>query len=289
MSYATRFAPSPTGPLHLGHAFSAMLAHDRAVERQGVFHLRIEDTDLERARDEWIELIEEDLAWLGLSWPRPALRQSEHFARYEESLQRLIRMGLVYPCSCTRADIAAAATAPQEGATYGPVYPGTCRGRPMESRKPGDALRLDIAQATRRTGPLRFRETGEARAGLHEIAPAMLIAAAGDIVLERKGTGHVSYFMASALDDDFQAITEVVRGIDLFDFTAVQVLLLTLLGLDVPAYHHHRLIRDEAGKRLAKRDDARAISKYRADGVSPAQIRAMVGLPAAPGSSSPSA
>ena len=281
MSYATRFAPSPTGPLHLGHAFSAMLAHDRAVERQGVFHLRIEDTDLERARDEWVDLIEGDLAWLGLRWPRPVLRQSEHFARYDESLQRLVGMGLVYPCSCTRADIAAAATAPQEGATYGPVYPGTCRGRPMESRAPGDALRLDIAQATRQTGSLRFRETGEARAGLHEIAPEKLVATAGDIVLARKGTGHVSYFMASALDDDFQAITEVVRGTDLFDFTAVQVLLLTLLGLRVPAYHHHRLIRDEAGKRLAKRDDARAISKYRADGVSPAQIRAMVGLPAA--------
>jgi len=278
VSYATRFAPSPTGPLHLGHAFSAMLAHDRARAAGGTFHLRIEDTDAERSRDEWVALIEEDLAWLGLDWPRPVLRQSDHLARYDAALGRIVALGLAYPCSCSRADIAAAATAPQEGATHGPVYPGTCRGRPMASRAPGDALRLDMGRAAALTGPVRFTETGAARAGEHEIAPEVLVATAGDIVLARKGSGSVSYFMASALDDDFQSITEVVRGIDLFDFTAVQVLLLTLLDLRVPAYHHHRLIRDEAGRRLAKRDDARAISRYRAEGVTPDEIREMVGL-----------
>lgn len=278
MSYATRFAPSPTGPLHIGHAYSAMLAHDRARAAGGVFHLRHEDTDSDRVRPEWIAAIEDDLDWLGLDWPRPALRQSDHLPRYDAALDRLVAMGLVYPCSCSRADIAAAASAPQEGATHGPVYPGTCRGRAMESRLPGDALRLDIAAAAALTGPVAFTETGEARTGRHEAAPETLIAEAGDIVVARKGTGAVSYFMASAIDDDFQRITEVVRGADLFDFTPVQVLLLRLLGLQVPAYHHHRLIRDAAGRRLAKRDDARSVAAFRAEGATPADLRRMVGL-----------
>lgn len=255
-----------------------MLAHDRARAAGGTFLLRIEDTDLERAREEWVTLIEEDLAWLGLDWPRPVLRQSRHLPRYAAAIDRIAAMGLVYPCSCTRADIAAAASAPQEGATYGPIYPGTCRGRPMESRAPGDALRLDIARAAARVGPMHFNETGEANAGKQEIRADDLAQTAGDIVLSRRGSGIVSYFAASAFDDDFQAITEVVRGLDLFGFTPVQVLLLRLLEMRVPDYHHHRLIRDEAGQRLAKRDDARAISKYRADGATPADIRSMVGL-----------
>ncbi|MDJ1008143.1 MAG: tRNA glutamyl-Q(34) synthetase GluQRS [Paracoccaceae bacterium] len=290
MSYATRFAPSPTGPLHLGHAYSAMLAFDRAKAMGGTFHLRIEDTDFDRCREEWVALIDEDLRWLGLDWPKPPLRQSDHLERYARSLYRLIAIGLVYPCSCTRADIAAAATAPQEGATYGPIYPGTCRGRPMSSRRQGDALRLDIAQAVARIGPVAFTESGGVRkAARHTYLPETLVETAGDIVLARKGSGIVSYFFASALDDAHQSITEVVRGEDLFDFTAVQVLLLVLLGLPVPAYHHHRLIRDAAGKRLAKRDDARAISKFRAEGATPADIRRMVGLPAgtAPRSGAP--
>lgn len=278
MIYATRFAPSPTGPLHIGHAFSAHLAARRAAEHGGGFHLRMEDTDLERCKPEWESLIAEDLHWLGLSWPEPVLRQSDHLNRYAWHIDRLTDMGLVYPCSCTRADIAAAATAPQEGATYGPVYPGTCRGRPMATRQDGDALRLDMREAAERLGSVSFRETGDAHAGEHQIAPESLIAEAGDIVLARKGSGLVAYFMASAIDDDFQNITEVVRGVDLFQFTPVQVLLLSLLDLTVPDYHHHRLIRDDAGKRLAKRDDARAIRTYREDGLSPAEVLAMVGL-----------
>ncbi|MEL6168471.1 MAG: tRNA glutamyl-Q(34) synthetase GluQRS [Pseudomonadota bacterium] len=274
----TRFAPSPTGPLHIGHAYSAMLAHDRAMAAGGIFRLRFEDTDLERARPEWEAAIVDDLAWLGLTWPEPPLRQSEHLDRYDTALGQLADMGLLYPCSCTRADIRAAASAPQEGSVHGPLYPGTCRGRSMESRKPGDALRLDMARAADTTGPITFHETGPAHAGTHRIASNDLVRTAGDIVLARKDTGMVAYFMASALDDIYETITEVVRGEDLFAFTGVQVLLLALLGASAPTYHHHRLIRDEAGKRLAKRDDARAIAAYRADGATPADIRARVGL-----------
>lgn len=280
MSYATRFAPSPTGPLHIGHAYSALVASARARAAGGVFHLRIEDTDRERSRNEWVHQIEQDLEWLGLDWPRPALRQSEHLARYETALERLVAIGLVYPCSCTRSDIAAATAAPQEGAPMDTVYPGTCRGRPMESRRPGDALRLDIARAAAMTGPITFVETGDAHAGRHAIAPRTLTTVLGDVVVGRKPEGAATYFMASALDDDFQAITEVVRGEDLFAFTPVQVLLLTLLGGRVPLYHHHRLIRDAAGKRLAKRDDARALRTYREAGATPEDIRRMVGFKA---------
>ncbi|MEL7345966.1 MAG: glutamate--tRNA ligase family protein, partial [Pseudomonadota bacterium] len=143
MTYATRFAPSPTGPLHIGHAYSALICTTRAQAHGGRFLLRIEDTDLERSKPEWEALIQEDLRWLGLDWEPPILRQSEHFDRYDAALERLVAKGLVYPCSCSRADIAAAASAPQEGATYGPIYPGTCRGRSMDTRQPGDALRLD--------------------------------------------------------------------------------------------------------------------------------------------------
>ncbi|MEL7027020.1 MAG: tRNA glutamyl-Q(34) synthetase GluQRS [Pseudomonadota bacterium] len=278
MTYATRFAPSPTGPLHIGHAYSALIAAERAAAAGGIFHLRFEDTDMSRVRPEWVTLIEKDLSWLGLNWPKPPLKQSDHFGRYDEALMRLIDMDLVYPCSCSRADIVAAGAAPQEGATYGPIYPGTCRGRSMDTRRPGDALRLDMERASDRLGTLEFVETGPIRPGTKTVTKADLLKTAGDIVLARKDAGVVSYFMASAIDDDFQSITEVVRGEDLFAFTAVQVLLLSLLGLRVPTYHHHKLIRDDQGKRLAKRDDARAISSYRSNGATPADIRKLVGL-----------
>lgn len=275
----TRFAPSPTGPLHLGHAYSALLAHDLAMAAGGEFLLRIEDTDLERCRPEWEELIAEDLHWLGLNWPEPVLRQSEHIERYNRDLARLEDMDLLYPCSCTRADIRAAQAAPQEGVAYD-VYPGTCRGRSMASRQPGDALRLDMARAISAVDPrsVTFSETGSAHLGQHQLNPARITAHVGDVVLSRKGVDIVAYFLASTLDDAYENITHVIRGEDLFGFTMLQVLLLTLLDLPVPTYHHHKLIRDEGGKRLAKRDDARAISKFRAEGASPADIRHMVGL-----------
>ena len=281
MTFTTRFAPSPTGPLHLGHAYSAILAHDMARAAGGRFLLRMEDTDLQRCKPEWEALILEDMAWLGLSWDGPVHRQSDHIGSYNARIAGLMTRGLLYPCSCSRSDIRAALTAPQEGAIP-PVYPGTCRGRSMASRRPGDALRRDLGAAldALEGHDLSFDETGPAHAGRHSINPEQAQAQIGDIVLSRKGEDIVAYFLASAFDDADQGVTDVIRGADLFDFTPIQVILQHLLGLPTPRYHHHPLIRDEQGKRLAKRDDARAISKYRADGITPEALRAMVGLQA---------
>jgi glutamyl-Q tRNA(Asp) synthetase len=279
MAFVTRFAPSPTGPLHLGHAYSAILAHDMARAAGGRFLLRMEDTDLERCRPEHEAAILQDLAWLGLRWDGPVQRQSDQIARYNARLGPLIGRGLLYPCSCTRSDIRAALSAPQEGVAFN-VYPGTCRGRPMADRAPGDALRLDLSAAfdVLQGQDLRFCETGPAHAGWHRIDPAQALRQIGDVVLSRKGEDIVAYFLASALDDADQRISHVIRGEDLFDFTPIQVILQHLLGLPTPIYHHHALIRDAAGKRLAKRDDARALSRFRAEGATPADIRAMIGL-----------
>ncbi|WP_347310098.1 tRNA glutamyl-Q(34) synthetase GluQRS [Defluviimonas sp. SAOS-178_SWC] len=275
----TRFAPSPTGPLHLGHAYSAILAHDMARRAGGEFLLRMEDTDLGRSKPEWEALIREDLSWLGLRWDGPVHRQSGHIPDYNSRLETLADSGLLYPCSCSRADIRNAASAPQEGVAH-QIYPGTCRHRPMSDRKPGDALRLNLGRAFDQIDPdaLVFTETGECHRGQHRISRAKVVSEIGDVVLSRKGENIVAYFLASAFDDADQRISHVIRGEDLFGFTPVQVILQHLFGLPTPIYHHHRLIRDAAGKRLAKRDDARAISKYRAEGASPADIRRMVGL-----------
>ncbi len=291
----TRFAPSPTGPLHLGHAYSALLAHDLARQAGGTFLLRFEDLDRSRARETWEQAMIEDLHWLGLRWPAPVLRQSERLPQYRKALESLAARGLLYPCSCRRRDIAAAASAPQEGdepsaPRHGPdgiVYPGTCRGRPMSSRKEGDALRLDMRAAVEALavqGPLpAFRETGPLHGGLHALEAGRLRSLVGDVVLARPGWG-ASYHLAVVIDDAHQRISHVVRGADLFEATQIHVLLQALLGLPHPVYHHHRLIRDEQGKRLAKRDDARAIARYRAEGASPEDIRRMVDLaPAGPG------
>ncbi len=280
MAFVTRFAPSPTGPLHLGHAYSAILAHDMARVADGRFLLRMEDTDLDRCKPEYDALIQEDLHWLGLTWDGPIHRQSAHIASYNARLEPLAARGLLYPCSCTRSDIRAALAAPQEGVAF-PVYPGTCRGRSMASRQPGDALRLNLAAAllSLAGADLSFYETGPAHPGRQTLDPEQAVQRIGDVVLSRKGEDIVAYFLASAFDDGDQAITQVIRGEDLFDFTPIQVILQHLLGLPTPVYHHHRLIRDDQGKRLAKRDDARAIAKYRAEGATPADIRRMVGLP----------
>jgi glutamyl-Q tRNA(Asp) synthetase len=276
----TRFAPSPTGPLHLGHAYSALLAHDMARTAGGQFLLRMEDTDLERSRPEHEATIVDDLTWLGITWDGPVLRQSDHIAHYNSCLDPLTAKGLLYPCSCTRSDIRAAQAAPQEGVEFA-VYPGLCRGRPMKDRHPGDALRLDMARALDQPecAGLSFTETGPAFAGQHPIQPDTALSDIGDVVLSRKGEDIVAYFLAAAIDDARQGVTHVIRGEDLFAFTPVQVLLQALLGLPTPVYHHHRLIRDDQGKRLAKRDDARALARFRAEGASPADIRRMVGLP----------
>jgi glutamyl-Q tRNA(Asp) synthetase len=275
----TRFAPSPTGPLHLGHAYSAILAHDMARAAGGKFLLRMEDTDLERCKPEYDALIQEDLNWLGLTWDGPIHRQSQHIANYNARLQAIEKMGLIYPCSCTRSDFRAALAAPQEGVAFN-IYPGTCRGRGMADRRPGDALRLNLAAALESlaAADLSFTETGSAHAGRHHVDPQRARAQIGDVVLSRKGEGIVAYFLAAALDDADLGVTHVIRGEDLFDFTPVQVILQHLFGLPTPVYHHHRLIRDETGKRLAKRDDARAVSRYRTEGASAGDIRRLVGL-----------
>lgn len=280
MSFTTRFAPSPTGPLHLGHAYSAILAHDRARARGGRFLLRIEDIDRSRARAEWEAQIYEDLAWLGLSWEQPVMRQSDRMDTYRAALDRLAASGLLYPCSCTRRDIAQAMSAPQEGVVGpdGPVYPGTCRGRPLSQAGPNDALRLHIGRAIAHLPTLpAFTETGPIHPGDHALRAEDLARSIGDVVLSRRGMG-TSYHLSVVVDDAAQGVTEVTRGADLFDATRIHVLLQSLLGLPHPTHHHHRLIRDATGRRLAKRDDARAIAAFRAEGATPADIRAMIGL-----------
>lgn len=275
----TRFAPSPTGPLHLGHAFAAIVAHDMARDLGGRFLLRIEDIDRARCRPEWEAQIYDDLHWLGLTWEQPVMRQSNRLPAYASALDTLAARGLTYACICTRGDIRVALSAPQEGTPLigpdGPIYPGTCRHAGHDRREA--AIRLDMARAMAAVGPLEFIETGPTHSGQHRIDATQMIAGVGDIVLARRDMG-TSYHLSVVLDDAAEGVTHVTRGEDLFEATAIHVLLQRLLDLPTPLYHHHRLIRDAAGKRLAKRDDARALAKYRAEGVTPQEIRALIGL-----------
>ncbi|MFG6582682.1 tRNA glutamyl-Q(34) synthetase GluQRS [Sulfitobacter sp. 1A12779] len=285
MTLTTRFAPSPTGPLHLGHAYSALLAHDLAKAAGGDFLLRIEDIDQSRARAHWEAQIYEDLAWLGIDWPQPVMRQSDRMAAYEAAIDVLWSRGLLYACTCNRRDIAAATSAPQEGAepVYGPdglIYPGTCR--TAGHSKGSGALRLDMRKAlgTLDNTKLSFTENGQgpnAETGKITLSPDQLIGTVGDVVLARRDMG-TSYHLSVVLDDAAQGVTLVPRGADLFEATYIHVVLQALLDLPTPLYHHHRLIRDESGKRLAKRDDARAIALYRENGATPGEIREIVGL-----------
>ncbi|WP_425090391.1 tRNA glutamyl-Q(34) synthetase GluQRS [Tropicimonas sp. S265A] len=282
----TRFAPSPTGPLHLGHAFSALTAWAMAQASGGTFLLRIEDIDQSRARPEWEALIYEDLHWLGLEWPEPVLRQSERLAAYDTALDKLWADGILYPCSCSRRDIEAAASAPQEGAPLlgpdGVVYPGTCRNtQPRTGMRPTDAvLRLDTAAAMAQLEAVTFDETGAGPKGeTGEITTdrAAMVQTIGDVVLARREMG-TSYHLSVVVDDAFQQVSHVTRGMDLFEATPIHVVLQRLLDLPTPAYHHHRLIRDAQGKRLAKRDDARAIRLFRQEGWTPDQVRHEIGV-----------
>lgn len=271
----TRFAPSPTGPLHLGHAYAAAVAHHLARAAGGEFLLRIEDIDHSRARPAWEDAIYDDLNWLGLHWDGAVMRQSDRAPAYRAALQQLWDKGLLYPCTCNRRDIEAAASAPQEGVPhFGPdglIYPGTCRHKPRPAAMPMDLpLRLDMERAAIATC---FVEQDR-----HVYTSVQdYITGVGDIILSRRGMG-TSYHLSVVVDDAEQEITLVTRGADLFDATAIHVLLQHLLDLPTPAYHHHDLIRDESGKRLAKRDDARAIAAYRAEGATPAQVFAMIGI-----------
>lgn len=287
MAFVTRFAPSPTGPLHLGHAYSAIVAHDMAQAAGGTFLLRIEDIDQSRCRPEWEAQIYQDLQWLDLSWPQPVMRQSSRMPAYQAALDDLWSRGLLYACTCSRRDIEQALSAPQEGVAAapgpdGPVYPGTCRRRTRpQSPRPRDAvLRLDMAAACRicaQQGMVGFQETGPANGGWITTSDASYASEIGDIVVSRRDMG-TSYHLSVVLDDAAQGISHVVRGEDLFEATRIHALLQRVLGLPTPIYHHHRLIRDDHGKRLAKRDDARALAKFRAEGATPADIRRMVGL-----------
>ena len=297
MTFTTRFAPSPTGPLHLGHAYSALLAHDMARAEGGRFLLRIEDIDRARSRPEWEAQIHDDLAWLGIHWDGPVMRQSERMGVYGAALDRLWEANATFACTCTRRDVAEAASAPQEGGAplVGPdgiVYPGTCRSAGGYSGNvpfpEGAAVRLSMGYVARAVADPRvggdmisFREDGrgpQGDSGLIEFSAESAVREIGDVVLARRDMG-TSYHLSVVLDDAAQGITHVVRGQDLFEATKIHVILQRYLGLPTPVYHHHRLIRDAAGKRLAKRDDARAIATYRAEGASPSDIRRMVGLP----------
>ena len=261
MHPVTRFAPSPTGRLHLGHAWSALLAHDFARAREGSFLLRIEDIDPGRVRAEYVDGIIEDLLWLGLEWDADMVYQSERPERYAAALERLQGMGLLYPCFCTRADIAASVAAPH--GPEGALYPGTCRGLAAPDLSRPHAWRMDVGKAVARAGPLTWTNDGEpVRA-----APETL----GDVVLARKDAP-ASYHLAVTVDDADQGITDVVRGRDLFASTHVHRLLQALLDLPVPDYHHHALLADAAGERLAKRHGAPTLADLRAGGMDPAAL-----------------
>lgn len=279
MTFRTRFAPSPTGPLHLGHAYSALIAHDLARSKNGKFFLRLDDIDQTRSRAHWADQITSDLSWLGITWDGPIWSQNTRSKAYSKALHRLWDMGLLYPCTCSRADIKVAASAPQEGAAIsgpdGIIYPGTCRGVPKIEFQTNAALRLNIKKALQQieTEDIKFFEND---VPYHQ-SDTQMIATIGDVVLARKNMD-TSYHLSIVVDDAEQGITDVIRGEDLREATYIHVLLQKLLGLRTPNYIHHRLIRDENAKRLAKRDDARAISKFREDGLTRQDIYALVGL-----------
>jgi len=249
----TRFAPSPNGPLHLGHAFAAIVAHDRARAGGGEFLVRIEDIDGTRSRADFAQQALDDLAWLGLAWDAEPVRQSDRLAGYGAAAERLREAGLLYPCRCTRAEIAAAAT---KTGPDGPVYPGTCKGQRVDPL--GAAWRLDVTAALARTGPLEW---------VDEIAgpQAALPERFGDVVLLRKDEP-ASYHLAVTLDDAAQGVTVVTRGRDLFEASHVHRLLQALLDLPVPVWHHHGLLVEADGKKLAKRRGSPSLAERRLAG-----------------------
>ena len=258
----TRFAPSPTGELHLGHAYSAVLAYNAARDAGGKFRIRIDDIDGSRSREEYVGASLADLAWLGIDWDGDPVRQSARLGDYAAALDKLRARGLVYPCFCTRADIAASLSAPH--GPSGAIYPGTCRGlsETERTRRLVDephCWRLDTARALAESGGLQWEEAGQ---GLRSADPA----AHGDIVLARKDAP-ASYHLASTLDDAMMGVTHVIRGADLIASTDVHRLLQSLLDLPTPLYRHHALVCGADGKRLAKRDAAASLASLRAAGI----------------------
>ncbi len=258
----TRFAPSPTGGLHLGHGFSAMLGWALAHGTGGRWLVRMEDIDTARCRPEYAAGILDDLHWLGLAPDGVVWRQSDRLPDHAAALERLRGLGVIYPCRCTRADIAAAANAPH--GPEGPLYPGTCRGRHVPTG--GAAWRLDAGRAAALAGPLWFEV---ATAGRVAVAPALL----GDFVVARRDAG-VAYHLAVVVDDAAQGVSDVVRGEDLLAACHGQRLLQALLGYPAPRYHHHLLLLGPDGKRLAKRDRAATLAGRRAAGATPDEVQA---------------
>ena len=283
-----RFAPSPNGPLHLGHAYSALLNFDLALERSGRFLLRIEDIDPARCRPEFEAAIYQDLAWLGVAWEMPVRRQSEHFGEYRRAVEKLSELGLVYPSFESRGDIAKLVAQRQAHGVWphdpdgAPLYPGSARllssgerARLIESGVPY-ALRLDMGAALKHAGNLAWTEQGEGPDG-----ETGTIAARpqtwGDVILARKETP-TSYHLSVVIDDALQGVTDVVRGQDLFHATSVHRLLQHLLGLPEPVYRHHRLIRDEAGHKLSKSSGSTGLRELRASGADAQDIRELLGF-----------
>ena len=271
-SVVTRFAPSPTGELHLGSAYSAWTGWHRAREAGGTFLVRIEDIDIRRCKREYETAILADLKWLGFNWDGDVRRQSDHFAEYGKVLDHLDRRGLIYPCFCSRADIerevAASANAPH--GPDGPLYPGTCRHLSVQERRDRllagreHCLRLDSARAATEAGPCHFVDEGLGRV---EGQPLLL----GDFVIARKDTP-TSYHLAVTVDDHLQGVTLVTRGVDVLPSTHVHVLLQKLLGYATPRYAHHALLTDPAGRRFAKRDRDMTIRAMREGGMTPAEV-----------------
>ncbi len=254
---ATRFAPSPNGRLHLGHAYAALCAHDFARQFGGNFMLRIEDIDGTRSRPEHIDAIVEDMAWLGLSYDGEVQFQSQHIDRYRHALEKLQMMGLVYPCWCTRSEIAEALRQrPVRHGPDGPAYPGTCRG---VSRDGPHCWRLDMAAASAQVKALSWHDLS---AGRQQAEPAQF----GDVVLWRKDAP-ASYHLASVLDDAASHISHIVRGMDLFAYTAIHRLLQSLLDLPEPSYWHHALLLNEKGEKLAKSRLSQPLAMLREQGV----------------------
>lgn len=279
MSVVTRFAPSPTGWLHLGHAYAALFAHEQAKRAGGRFLIRMEDIDQTRVRPDYEAAIFEDLAWLGIEWEQPVRRQSEHFDDYRAALEKLSSLDVLYPCFCTRKEIqdeiARAGQAPH--GPDGPLYPGTCRHRSEDEKRERiassqpNALRLDVAKAVSLVGRDLFWK--DLDRGTQKADPAVF----GDVVLARKETP-TSYHLAVVVDDALQSITLVTRGEDLFEATHLHRLLQELLALPIPQWRHHRLITDENGKRLAKRDDAKSLRTLREQEWTAERVREAVGI-----------
>ncbi len=280
----TRFAPSPTGLLHLGHAYAALVAAEAAERAGGVFLLRIDDIDRDRCRAEFEAAIYEDLRWLGLGWEEPVYRQSDHLNAYRSALARLEKLEVLYPCFCTRKEIRDEIGRIGD-APHGPeghLYPGTCRRLDADERQQriaagqSFATRIDVAKALAAIdGQPEFRECGagsEGQCGVMAAQPELL----GDVVLARRDIG-TSYHLAVTVDDAAQGVNLVTRGCDLFHATHMHVLLQALLDLPRPDYAHHPLVRDAAGRRLAKRDAALSLRELRAQGMSPAAVRALAG------------